>query len=83
MSNIFDLLNTATWTEKAICVEAYADAFFPEKGSDPHSKLTAKMTCLQCPVILECREAGMAEDYGIWGGLTEQERKRIRKERTA
>jgi WhiB family redox-sensing transcriptional regulator len=36
----------------------------------------AKSICATCPVIEQCREQALrlAEPYGIWGGLTEEER---------
>ena len=39
----------------------------------------AKAICATCPVIKECREQALrlAEPYGIWGGLTEEERFQI------
>jgi hypothetical protein len=43
----------------------------------------AKRVCRRCPVAAECGDAGRAEPFGIWGGLTEQERRtgRVRAER--
>ena len=36
----------------------------------------AKSICATCPVIEECREHSFAvrEPYGVWGGLSEEER---------
>lgn len=41
----------------------------------------AKEVCSHCPVRAECRAAGMGERQGIWGGLDEVERQRLRAER--
>jgi hypothetical protein len=56
-------------------------AFFPEKGG---STREAKRVCLSCDVRSECLEYALAHDerFGIWGGLSERERRRL-KRRTA
>ena len=44
---------------------------------------TAKELCADCEVKSECLEFALKGDekFGIWGGLTERERKRLKKER--
>lgn len=39
------------------------------------------MICKNCPVSVECLEYAMAHDerYGIWGGYTERERRRLKR----
>lgn len=34
----------------------------------------AKAVCQTCPVLLECREAGVGEPYDVWGGMDQYER---------
>lgn len=41
----------------------------------------AKKMCKQCPYISECAEAGLDEDFGVWGGLSVYERTRLRRGR--
>ena len=41
---------------------------------------TAKEICMRCPVISECLQVGVYEEYGIWGGTTPDQRKKIRKQ---
>ena len=41
---------------------------------------TAKEICMRCPVIAECLQVGVYEDFGIWGGTTPDQRKKIRKQ---
>src|SRR5688572_21267260 len=67
------------WQEEALCRQADADLFFPERGSPGDS---AKRVCVNCSVRLECLEYALAnaERYGIWGGLTERERTRLRRQ---
>ena len=55
------------------------EAFFPEKGG---STRDAKRVCGVCPVREECLQYAMDNDerFGIWGGLSERERRRLRKQ---
>jgi hypothetical protein len=43
---------------------------------------TARQICFRCPVIDKCLKVGMFEDYGIWGGTTPKQRRKIKKDRT-
>ena len=54
-------------------------AFFPEKGG---STREAKRVCRSCEVRAECLEFALENDerFGIWGGLSERERRRIKRE---
>ena len=67
------------WQEHALCRGEDADLFFPERGSPGDS---AKRVCVNCSVRLDCLEYALAnsERYGIWGGLTERERTRLRRQ---
>jgi hypothetical protein len=40
----------------------------------------AKSICRECPARIDCLEQGLHEPYGIRGGLTADERRRLRKE---
>jgi WhiB family transcriptional regulator, redox-sensing transcriptional regulator len=68
----------AEWTERALCAETDPEAFFPEKGG---STREAKKVCLSCDVRNECLDYALAHDerFGIWGGLSERERRRLKK----
>jgi len=65
------------WRLQALCAETDPEAFFPEKGG---STRDAKRVCSGCTVRAECLEFALANDerFGIWGGLSERERRRIR-----
>jgi WhiB family transcriptional regulator, redox-sensing transcriptional regulator len=67
------------WQERALCAQTDPEAFFPEKGG---STREAKKICGGCEVRPECLEYALAHDerFGIWGGLSERERRRIRKQ---
>ena len=66
------------WQERALCAQTDPEAFFPEKGG---STREAKKVCLSCEVRGECLEYALAHDerFGIWGGLSERERRRLKK----
>ncbi|SFF95610.1 WhiB family transcriptional regulator [Blastococcus tunisiensis] len=68
------------WRVDALCAETDPEAFFPEKGG---STREAKRVCAGCPVRAECLEFALAGDerFGIWGGLSERERRRVRVQR--
>lgn len=66
------------WQERALCAQTDPEAFFPEKGG---STREAKRICAGCDVRAECLEYALAQDerFGIWGGLSERERRRLRR----
>ncbi len=66
------------WQADALCAQTDPEAFFPEKGG---STRDAKKVCGVCPVKQQCLEYALANDerFGIWGGMSERERRRLRK----
>ena len=66
------------WQERALCAQTDPEAFFPEKGG---STREAKRICQSCEVRDECLEYALEHDerFGIWGGLSERERRRFKK----
>ncbi|MCW1249874.1 WhiB family transcriptional regulator [Acaricomes phytoseiuli] len=66
------------WQADALCAQTDPEAFFPEKGG---STRDAKKVCSTCTVRAECLEYALSNDerFGIWGGLSERERRRLRK----
>jgi hypothetical protein len=40
---------------------------------------TAKEICMRCPVIAKCLQVGMFEDFGIFGGATADQRKKLKR----
>ena len=67
-----------SWQERALCAQTDPEAFFPEKGG---STREAKKVCLGCEVRADCLEYALLHDerFGIWGGLSERERRRLRR----
>lgn len=69
------------WLAKAPC-KADADAMFP--GNNDYDIEYAKSICRRCTVAERCLQWALetGEEHGVWGGLSEKERRRIRR-RTA
>ena len=67
------------WQEQALCAQTDPEAFFPEKGG---SAREAKRICQACAVRDECLEYALLNDerFGIWGGLSERERRRLKRD---
>jgi WhiB family redox-sensing transcriptional regulator len=68
------------WQARANCMGVDPELFFPERGS---STREAKEVCRGCVVRIECLEFAIAnsEKFGIWGGMSERERRRVRRAR--
>lgn len=68
------------WQDSANCLGADPDLFFPGAGESSHD---AKEICRGCTVRLDCLEFALTngEKFGIWGGLTERERRRLKRQR--
>ncbi len=66
------------WQDQALCAQTDPEAFFPEKGG---STREAKRICVGCEVKQECLEYALMSDerFGIWGGLSERERRRLKR----
>ena len=66
------------WRARALCAKTDPDLFF-SPGALEHK--AAKRICRECPVRRECLVYAMDTpmDFGVWGGLTERERRRYRR----
>ena len=69
-----------SWQIQANCMGVDPDLFFPERGA---STREAKEVCRGCVVREDCLEYALAngEKFGIWGGMSERERRRVRRAR--
>lgn len=68
----------AEWEEQALCRGIDdQEVFFPEHGN--RSPARAKAICRRCPVRAACLDTALLNDeiFGIWGGLTDRERRRL------
>ncbi|MER5482974.1 WhiB family transcriptional regulator [Streptomyces sp. NPDC002812] len=65
------------WMTEGLCAQTDPEEFFPAKGG---STKAARATCKACDVRAKCLDAALTrpELYGIWGGLSERERRALR-----
>lgn len=87
MSNVSSLAGQAqvidprNWQESGACREMDTELFFHPEGERGSSRRrraeNAKAICATCPVLKQCRDYALsiAEPYGIWGGMSEEERR--------
>ena len=70
------------WREQALCAQTDPESFFPDKGGSPRE---AKQVCLSCAVRVECLNDALDNDerFGVWGGLSEKERRKLKHNRIA
>ena len=74
------------WQYQGACRNLDTEQFFHPEGERGGTRRrrddAAKAICAQCPVIAECREYALAaqEPYGVWGGLTQEERRELIRE---
>ncbi len=72
------------WQLESLCRGNHAHLFFPpnnfeRKDERDRREARAKAICRVCPVMSRCRAYALEvrEQFGIWGGLTEMERKEV------
>ncbi len=90
MADVIDLVGSLglaedegiTWRDSAACAGVDPELHFPEKGG---STREAKRICASCPVKVECLTYALerSERWGVWGGLSERERRRLLRDQAA
>lgn len=72
------------WQMRAACRGPQAAVFFPpmlpeRRDEKRFREASAKAICAGCPVVEECLAYALAirEQHGIWGGLSEKERRAL------
>jgi len=80
ITNLLSGLENRGWQARANCMGVDPDLFFPERGA---STREAKEVCRGCVVREDCLEYALdnGEKFGIWGGMSERERRRLRRAR--
>ncbi len=77
----------AAWMDLGACRDAEPELFFPVSSAGPAlaQVAVAKAVCASCPVREPCLEYALdtAQDHGVWGGLSEEERRALRRSRRA
>lgn len=80
---IESIRNTQAWAKDAPCSTADPDMWHPEKGGPPLAAAQAKRICHACPAETACLQYALDtnEPFGVWGGMTAGERRRLKPER--
>ena len=72
------------WREHAACRDTDPDLFFPVGTTGPALEqiAAAKAVCGQCPAQVPCLEFAIVtnQDSGVWGGTSEEERRKLRRQ---
>jgi WhiB family redox-sensing transcriptional regulator len=75
----FDGCCSAPWQERGLCVGEDPEIFFPSHGDTGEE---ARRICALCAVRMRCIEQAVeADEFGIWGGLDQHERRALRRRR--
>lgn len=73
------------WRSRAACMDEDPELFFPIGTTGPavEQALEAKRVCAGCDVREPCLEFALAtnQDAGVWGGLSEDERRSLKRQR--
>jgi WhiB family redox-sensing transcriptional regulator len=71
------------WRDVASCRDTDPDLFFPVGTTGPAIEQieNAKAVCRECPALVPCLEYALTtnQDSGVWGGTSEEERRKLRK----
>jgi WhiB family redox-sensing transcriptional regulator len=81
--NLRDLLAPPSWHARAACRGVDPEMFFPKQGANQHQIAKCKAICGACPVRAECLNEALSnfEAWGIFGGMTRDERREEAKRR--
>lgn len=82
LPELADPLLDRSWRDQGLCRLHDPELFFPSRGDSGEA---AKAICATCPVKEPCLEFALAtnERHGIWGGMSERQRRRLRRARRA
>ena len=83
VSTSIDVFEALPWRRSAICRDIDPEVFFPVgfTGEAIQKINYAKSFCQVCPVRLDCLQYALRsnQEYGVWGGYDEQERRNLRR----
>jgi WhiB family transcriptional regulator, redox-sensing transcriptional regulator len=75
-----------SWAGRGACRGSDPELFFPITQSGPAISQIAKARaiCARCPVRAQCLEFAMdsGQDFGVWGGMSEGERRTLRRKQS-
>lgn len=69
------------WRDRAACLGCDTNLWYGERGGDYTVSRQSKAVCFACPVRQQCLDYAIDnnEEYGIWGGLSETERRAFKR----
>ena len=67
------------WNGNTLMVKRIVELFYADEDTEPEQIAQAKAICCTCPVRQRCLDVNLHEQYGVWGGTTESERRILRK----
>lgn len=72
------------WQKDGLCTGQGPALWFPPRGTPISQIAKAKAICRQCPIRQKCLDYALyhGDRYGIWGGTTEMERRKMRQTAT-
>lgn len=75
-------MDKGPWTfTSALCSQVDTELFFPDRGDAPGARMAATI-CGSCIHKADCAEWGINNEmFGVWGGLNENDRRRIRRQK--
>ncbi len=75
-------MKSMSWRDRGLCRGLDPEIFYPDE-EDEEAAAPAKEICGECPVRETCLEHAITrrEKIGVWGGLTERERRRLIRQR--
>ena len=75
-------MKKGAWKDQAACSGTDTEIFYPANSDEEAEALSI---CATCPVRAQCLDYAIRnrETYGIWGGATPEQRRRMRRERAA
>lgn len=73
------------WAVDAACAGVDPTLWFPDEHGGQYAARMARKVCADCPVRLECLDYALTTHqlFGVWGGLSEQQRRPLHRERRA
>lgn len=74
------MIRNQGWRARAACAGRSPNLWFPEGGAGNSTATREALSiCRSCPVSTQCAEYAIAqpENFGIWGGLTQDDRKSL------
>ncbi len=82
LAELFSSELNRSWQIRANCLGLDPELFYPERGLPTRE---AKEVCRGCVVQQDCLDFAIAngERFGVWGGMSERERRSVRIDREA